>query len=367
MNEVTQEVTLVTETRDCIIYSNFLGFHGEDNANKLVFSFADGFIEGIATLHLERGKEKGNLTLDKVGDTYELPVKNSLLTEVGEIKFQLSLTTADNFFIFHDFVMHVDESIVSDSSIPEDYPTWVETANQKIIELDEEIARSEELRRQLLKDKENGVFNGEKGDKGDRGAKGEQGIQGEKGDAPIKGIDYWTEADKKEVIDEASQNVQPKIDNSLKSAKDYTDNSIARDFKDITYDETTATFIFTRHDNTTFTVDLPIEQTVKDGRYDETTQELVLVLVSGQEIRIPASGLIDDYTGVDSATIQLTISADNKITANIISGTISKTLLTTELQEEINGKLNSNLVGEKALKFTYEDGTTENVKLVVYK
>jgi hypothetical protein len=175
MNEVTQEVTLVTETRDCIIYSNFLGFHGEDNANKLVFTFADEFIDGIATLHLERGKEKGNLTLDKVGETYELLVKNSLLTEVGEIKFQLSLTTADNFFIFRDFVMHVDESIVSDSSIPEDYPTWVETANQKIIELDEEIAKSEAVRKQLLQDKENGVFNGEKGDKGDRGVKGEKG------------------------------------------------------------------------------------------------------------------------------------------------------------------------------------------------
>ena len=370
MNEVTQEVILDTETRNCIIYSRFLGFHGEDNANKLVFTFDDGFIDGIATLHLERGDEKGNITLDKVGETYELPVRNSLLTEIGEIKFQLSLTTADNFFIYRDFEMYVEESIVSESSIPEDYPTWVETANQKIIELDEEIAKSEGLRKQLIEDKENGVFKGEKGDKGDTGARGKQGAQGEKGEpgyTPIKSVDYWTEEDKNEIVDKTSQKIQPKLDNNLKSAKDYTDNSIARDFKNITYDESTATFIFTRHDNTTVIVDLPIEQTVKDGRYDEETKELVLVLVSGQEIRIPASGLIDDYTGVDSATIQLVISADNKITANIISGTISKTLLTTELQEEIDGKLNTNLIDEKQLLITYEDGTIENVKLVVYK
>lgn len=181
MNEVTQEITLVTETRDCIIYSDFLGFHGEDNANKLVFTFADGFIDGIATLHLERGSEKGNITLDKVGETYELLVKNSLLTQVGEIKFQLSLATADNFFIFRDFIMHVDESIVSDSTIPEDYPTWIEIANQKIIDIDKEIAKSEELREQLLQDKENGVFNGKDGKDGE---------------------DYTlTEEDKKEIVD----------------------------------------------------------------------------------------------------------------------------------------------------------------------
>ena len=166
----------------------------------------------------------------------------------------------------------------------------------------------------------------------------------------------------------------------MSKSKDYTDNSIAKDFKDITYDENTATFVFTRHDNTTFTVDLPIEQTVKNGYYDETNKELVLVLVSEQEIRIPATGLIDDYDGVTSATIQCVVSADNKITCNIVSGSISKTLLTTELQQEINNKVNTDTfttelgkkvntadVGEKELLITYEDETTETIKLVIYK
>lgn len=43
---------------------------------------------------------------------------------------------------------------------------------------------------------------GDKGDKGDTGIQGEQGIQGiqgEKGDAPEKGIDYWTDADKQDI------------------------------------------------------------------------------------------------------------------------------------------------------------------------
>ena len=47
---------------------------------------------------------------------------------------------------------------------------------------------------------------GEKGEKGDKGDKGDQGATGEKGDTgaaghtPVKGIDYWTDADKTEIV-----------------------------------------------------------------------------------------------------------------------------------------------------------------------
>lgn len=46
---------------------------------------------------------------------------------------------------------------------------------------------------------------GEKGDKGDKGDTGEQGIQGEKGadgHTPVKGIDYFTEVDKEEMVND---------------------------------------------------------------------------------------------------------------------------------------------------------------------
>ena len=50
------------------------------------------------------------------------------------------------------------------------------------------------------------TLKGEKGDKGDKGDTGAQGIQGEKGDkgdkgdTPVKGTDYWTAADKAEIV-----------------------------------------------------------------------------------------------------------------------------------------------------------------------
>lgn len=204
-------------------------------------------------------------------------------------------------------------------------------------------------------------------------------VRGKKGEPGKKGDSYiLTESDKTEISNMTKQSLQPDLANNLKSAKDYTDNSIARDFKDISFNETTMTFVFKRHDNTTFTVDLPIEQTVKNGRYDEATKELVLVLVSGQEIKIPASGLIDDYDGVDTATIQCSVSADNKISCNIIAGSISKTLLTTELQAEINDKVNTATLNQKINEvkdlipseteewiFTLEDGTTVTKKVVL--
>lgn len=43
---------------------------------------------------------------------------------------------------------------------------------------------------------------GEAGAVGPAGAQGEQGIQGPQGEKPIKGVDYYTEADKQEIIDD---------------------------------------------------------------------------------------------------------------------------------------------------------------------
>ena len=223
-----------------------------------------------------------------------------------------------------------------------------------------EIAKSAEEKAQSVVNRADlGEFCGPAGPQGPIGPvgpQGEQGIQGEKGDSY-----EITEQDYNMIEEQVKQDIQSTLNANLKESKDYTDNANARDFKEISYNQDTATFVFTRHDNTTFTVDLPVEQTVKNGYYDEQAKELVLVLVSEQEIRIPASGLIDDYIGLDSATIQLTISADNKITANIKSGTINKTLLTTELQEELNNKLEESDLTNYIKDTNYVDGAKAGV------
>ena len=168
---------------------------------------------------------------------------------------------------------------------------------------------------------------------------------------PEKGVDYYTAEDildmSSDVKNQVETDITPILASNLQNAKDYTDNQNANDIKNVEYNSTTGVLTFTKHDNTTITVDLPVEEIVTRGYYDSLSQDLVLVLASGQEIRIPASGLIDDYTGITSATIQVVVSADNKITCNIVSGSISKTLLTTELQNEITGKANASDVYNK--------------------
>lgn len=65
-----------------------------------------------------------------------------------------------------------------------------------------------------------GSVKGEKGDKGDKGDKGEQGIQGKQGDkgadgyTPLKGIDYFTDDDKAEMVQDVL-NALPSAEGAL--------------------------------------------------------------------------------------------------------------------------------------------------------
>ena len=183
---------------------------------------------------------------------------------------------------------------------------------------------------------------------------------------PEKGVDYYTAEEildiSEDITEQVETDIAPTLASNLQTAKDYTDNQNANDIKNVQYNSTTGVLTFTKHDNTTITVDLPVEEIVTRGYYDSLSQDLVLVLANGQEIRIPASGLIDDYTGTTSATIQVVVSNDNKITCNIVSGSISKTLLTTELQNEITGKANSSDVYNKV---DSDNRYLQNSKIVI--
>lgn len=183
---------------------------------------------------------------------------------------------------------------------------------------------------------------------------------------PEKGVDYYTAEDildmSSDVKTQVETDIAPTLASNLQTAKDYTDNQNANDIKNVEYNSTTGVLTFTKHDNTTITVDLPVEEIVTRGYYDSLSQDLVLVLASGQEIRIPASGLIDDYIGTTSTTIQVVVSNDNKITCNVVSGSISKTLLTTELQTEITGKANSSDVYNKV---DSDNRYLQNSKIVI--
>lgn len=70
-----------------------------------------------------------------------------------------------------------------------------------------------------------------KGDKGDKGDKGEQGATGISGYSPVKGKDYWTEADRTEIIEELGDEITPADIGaaSLKDLSGYIPGSITPD------------------------------------------------------------------------------------------------------------------------------------------
>ena len=138
-----QKITLNSNTRGCTALKKFLGYEGENDANKLVFVFADGFIDGTAILNIKRGEDIGYVELDKIGETYEFPIKNSILGQVGEITFQLALTTSSGKRIIYDeLVLEVKEAIEADIEMPEDYPSWKSLADTKIAEINEAITQA---------------------------------------------------------------------------------------------------------------------------------------------------------------------------------------------------------------------------------
>lgn len=139
-------VSLKISTRECVPDNRFLGYEGENEVNKLIFKFEDGFFEGAGLLNVQRGEQKGYVSLDKVGETYELVVKNSLLSQKGDIIFQLSITsTAGEVIKFNPFAMTVKDAIDTDVEMPEEYPSWIDEANMKLAEMDEAIEDASKL------------------------------------------------------------------------------------------------------------------------------------------------------------------------------------------------------------------------------
>lgn len=139
-------VSLKISTRECVPDNLFLGYEGENEVNKLIFKFEDGFFDGSGLLNIRRGEQKGYVTLNKVGETYELEVKNSLLSQKGDVTFQLSITSTSGAVIkFDPFAMIVKDAIDTDAELPEEYPNWIDEANAKLAEMDKAIEDAEKL------------------------------------------------------------------------------------------------------------------------------------------------------------------------------------------------------------------------------
>lgn len=177
-----------------------LGIDGENLQGKIIFYFKE-FKDGVAWLEFE--KENGTkkcIQMNKVGETYELDIKSSLLSDTSIIYLQLRITENEDVngipvFKSNKFYMNVLSSINATSTIEDDYPSILDILNNKadrkyvdnqdknVLESAKEYANEQVpniVETYVEEHKEE--LKGEQGPKGDKGETGPQGIQGPKGD-----------------------------------------------------------------------------------------------------------------------------------------------------------------------------------------
>lgn len=120
-----------------------LGMNGENLQEVLLFCL-DEKIEGngIVEVELPDGT-KGMIEVDRTEEGYELPVKSSLLTQTGFVKFQLRILHDDvEIFKSEIIALEVKDSINATETIPEQYPTWIDN----LTTLKQELEKAESER-----------------------------------------------------------------------------------------------------------------------------------------------------------------------------------------------------------------------------
>ena len=192
--------------KDSSVYTEngTLGINYENIQGKLVFEFVDEFVDGTAYLEFERKFEKGLIPMNKVGKTYEIEIKSSLLKEIGNIELQLRITqdeVPNGIPVYKSkvFTLEVLDAINATSEIPDEYPEWIDLANEKIKEMDNINITTERVEDGVdivLTDKKGNTTRTEVKD----GAPGPAGPQGEPGAVKMQVVDTLPETGRTDTI-----------------------------------------------------------------------------------------------------------------------------------------------------------------------
>lgn len=95
----------------------------------------------------------------------------------------------------------------------------------------------------------------------------------------------------------------------------------------VSFNENTGVFTFTRKNGTTITLDTKLEKMILNWNYDKDKQILYLILSDGTEMPIDLSSLISQYEFIDSHTIRWVINSGGKVSGEIIAGSITSEML----------------------------------------
>ena len=139
---------LINEDHTVSFENDYAGLNKENLQGNIIFSFKN-FVNGQARAEIVVDGEDGYILLDKVGQTYTMPIKSSLLK--GDfILMQLVIDQAqvnEEYPVWKSecFTLKVGYSINATNEIPDDYPSWVEVLNGLISDTQTAITQAERL------------------------------------------------------------------------------------------------------------------------------------------------------------------------------------------------------------------------------
>ena len=224
-----RDINIFIKDNHAVDFENdFIGLNLENLQGNIIFNF-DTFIEGTARVETIINNQDGYILLDRVGQTYTLPIKSSLLTgdsvlmqvvieqpgiyskttdttidihktyfeKVGESYVVVLDPTVEEIENYYEvsipvwksevFYLKVGQSINATTTIPEDYPTWIQVIDSLINQTETAISRAENLDITATQEQDGATItitnqdgeqttveikDGEKGDKGDKGDPG---------------------------------------------------------------------------------------------------------------------------------------------------------------------------------------------------
>lgn len=148
-----------------------------------------------------------------------------------------------------------------------------------------------------------------------------------------------------------------------------------------TYDAETRTIKMPVFGGDELTISLGKDLVVKSGVYNNKTHEIELTITTGEVIKIPVGSLIDIYVGVATATAEVTVSDDNKISVNVrVSAKANNSIVLEEdglyvavpdayTKAEVDAKLKSNQdaltahTGDKTIHITAAERESWNSRV----
>jgi hypothetical protein len=140
MKNIEIKITKSTRYVDIENETQKVGNEGENLQSNLIFSFTDSFVDGQARLEYTIDGESRYAILNKIGETYQTPVKAEM-TKKGAVDMQLVITEGTDEteipkFKSNVFYLPYGNSINAEIEQPEEYEEWIDIANTKLNQVD---------------------------------------------------------------------------------------------------------------------------------------------------------------------------------------------------------------------------------------